>query len=583
MATTDISPIHRRLVWPLLLLLCSQLVEPASKDIVCEPITVPMCKGIGYNLTYMPNQFNHDTQDEVGLEVHQFWPLVRIHCSADLLFFLCGVYTPICIPDYRKPLPPCRSVCERAKRGCSPLMRQYGFEWPERMSCERLPEPGDAERLCMDRNSSEITTLSPATPKPTPKTPHHTPRRRPSLPKPHSHQDCDPGCRCRHPLVPIKGDVHPLLAHPHTGPVPNCAQPCHQPYFTQDEHAFTALWLALWSVLCFLSTFITVATFLIDRARFKYPELPIVYLAACSLCVSLGYLVRLAFSHERVACSEDRQHVLYDTSGPALCTLVFLLVYFFGMASSIWWVVLSFTWFLAAGLKWGSEAIAGYSQYYHLAAWIIPSIKTIAVLALSSVDGDPVAGICYVGNQSVESLRGFVLAPLVVYLFTGSVFLLAGFVALFRIRSVIKQGGTKTDKRERLTIRLGLFTVLYMVPATVVVACLVYEQHLRPQWDRALACSCQAERHKLGSGPDHAVFMLKYFMSLVVGVTSGVWVWLGKSVEAWRRLLGRWRCSCWGHQPSSASMYSEASTSLTCQTGITPSQSDHKSASHPML
>ena len=35
----------------------------------CEEITIPMCKGLGYNHTYMPNQFNHMTQAEAGLEV----------------------------------------------------------------------------------------------------------------------------------------------------------------------------------------------------------------------------------------------------------------------------------------------------------------------------------------------------------------------------------------------------------------------------------------------------------------------------------------------------------------------------------
>ncbi|XP_009978971.1 PREDICTED: frizzled-8-like, partial [Tauraco erythrolophus] len=74
-------------------------------------------------------------------------------------------------------------------------------------------------------------------------------------------------------------------------------------------------------------------------------------------------------------------------------------------------------------MKWGNEAIAGYAQYFHLAAWLLPSVKSIAVLALSSVDGDPVAGICYVGNQSLENLRGFVLAPLLIYLAIGSMFL----------------------------------------------------------------------------------------------------------------------------------------------------------------
>merc|ERR1719259_1116237 len=98
----------------------------------CEEISIPMCKEIGYNLTRLPNQFNHETQDEAGLEVHQFWPLVKIQCSPDLRFFLCSMYTPICLPSYTRPLPACRSLCERAKLGCLPVMQKYGFEWPKK-------------------------------------------------------------------------------------------------------------------------------------------------------------------------------------------------------------------------------------------------------------------------------------------------------------------------------------------------------------------------------------------------------------------------------------------------------------------
>ncbi|KAG5851687.1 hypothetical protein ANANG_G00054310 [Anguilla anguilla] len=417
------------------------------------------------------------------------------------------------------------------------------------MNCERLPLLGNTENLCMDQNTSESTTLSPLFQKPTPKGPRSA-----TGPVP---VGLRAGVSLPDPLVPVQEPSHPLYGRVRAGPLPNCALPCHQPYFSPDERAFTAFW------------------------RFRYPERPIIFLAACYLFVSLGYIVRLAAGHERVACGADGRHVLYDATGPALCTLVFLLVYFFGMASSIWWVVLSFTWFLAAGMKWGNEAIAGYSQYFHLAAWLVPSVKSVAVLALSAVDGDPVAGICYVGNQSLENLRGFVLAPLVVYLFTGSLFLLAGFVSLFRIRSVIKQGGTKTDKLEKLMIRIGLFTVLYTVPATVVVACLVYEQHYRPGWERALACSCPSERQRLG--PDYAVFMLRYFMCLVVGITSGVWIWSGKTLESWRKFAARC-CPCRGRKPAAAaaaaaaaaSVYGEASAALTARAGTVGTGSYHK-------
>lgn len=35
----------------------------------CEEITIPMCRGIGYNMTSFPNALDHDTQEEAGLEV----------------------------------------------------------------------------------------------------------------------------------------------------------------------------------------------------------------------------------------------------------------------------------------------------------------------------------------------------------------------------------------------------------------------------------------------------------------------------------------------------------------------------------
>ncbi|MGH0155165.1 UNVERIFIED_CONTAM: hypothetical protein FKN15_033696 [Acipenser sinensis] len=565
------------------LLLALALLQRSScataKELTCQEVSVPLCKGIGYNYTYMPNQFNHDTQDEAGLEVHQFWPLVEIQCSPDLKFFLCSMYTPICLEDYKKPLPPCRSVCERARAGCAPLMRQYGFAWPDRMRCDRLPVQGNPDTLCMDYNRTDLTTASPFFPKPT----VHPGKRssthknkngiRPPVPG-SKHRPpvtpCEPGCQCRAPMVKITSERHPLYNRVNTGQMPNCAIPCHNPYFTHDERTFTAFWIGLWSVLCFVSTFATVATFLIDMERFKYPERPIIFLSACYMFVSVGYIVRLIAGHEKVACNREYEveHIHYETTGPALCTVVFLSVYFFGMASSIWWVILSLTWFLAAGMKWGNEAIASYSQYFHLAAWLIPSIKSIAVLALSSVDGDPVAGICYVGNQNLDNLRGFVLAPLVIYLFIGTMFLLAGFVSLFRIRSVIKQGGTKTDKLEKLMIRIGIFTVLYTVPATIVVACYFYEQHNRQSWEITHNCSCLVEQDT--KKPEYAVFMLKYFMCLLVGITSGVWIWSGKTLESWRAFTTR---CCWGSKGTSGSLYSDASTGLTWRSGTASSVS----------
>ena len=74
----------------------------------CEPITIPLCANIEYNMTIVPNLLGHTKQEQAGMEVHQFFPLVKVQCSAHLQMFLCAVYAPVCtILEY--PLPPCRS------------------------------------------------------------------------------------------------------------------------------------------------------------------------------------------------------------------------------------------------------------------------------------------------------------------------------------------------------------------------------------------------------------------------------------------------------------------------------------------
>ena len=127
-----------------------------GKERKCEKIKIPMCQNIGYNLTSMPNMFNHDSQEEAALEVHQFWPLVEIKCSPDLKFFLCSLYAPLCLPNIQTEVPPCRSICKRARRGCARLMRQYGFSWPERMKCKVFPKVKGMKmgEICIGKNST---------------------------------------------------------------------------------------------------------------------------------------------------------------------------------------------------------------------------------------------------------------------------------------------------------------------------------------------------------------------------------------------------------------------------------------------
>lgn len=136
----------------------------------CEPITISICKNIPYNMTIMPNLIGHTKQEEAGLEVHQFAPLVKIGCSADLQLFLCLLYVPVCT-ILERPIPPCRSLCESA-RVCETLMKTYNFNWPENLECSKFPVHG-GENLCVAEN----TTASASTPAPTRSAPKVTTRK----------------------------------------------------------------------------------------------------------------------------------------------------------------------------------------------------------------------------------------------------------------------------------------------------------------------------------------------------------------------------------------------------------------------
>lgn len=89
-----------------------------------------------------------------------------------------------------------------------------------------------------------------------------------------------------------------------------------------------------------------------------------------------------------------------------------MVLYFFTMAGSVWWVILTITWFLAAVPKWGSEAIEKKALLFHACAWGIPGVLTVSLLAMNKIEGDSVSGVCFVGLYNLTALRWFLLAPL---------------------------------------------------------------------------------------------------------------------------------------------------------------------------
>ena len=520
-----------------MLILSHHALGAAATEAVrtCEPIRFEMCKGLGYNVTGMPNLVGHRDQEDASLQLQTFTPLIQYGCSNQLKFFLCSVYVPMCTEKVMSPIGPCRPMCDSVRRRCQPVLNEFGYPWPTALNCSKFPPHNDQNHMCMDGPGEEVEVDLDT----------HRPYK-PRLP-------LEGGRTTLYPEVRHggggggggggSGSVHHLRKcfmyenagkYVYINRTERCALLCGQDdAFTIEDKRFADVWMAIWAGVCFLSTLFTVFTFLIDSQRFRYPERPIIFLSMCYNIYSIAYIVRLIAGRDDIACDMESQSgksiLIQEGLENTDCAIVFLLLYFFGTASSLWWVVLTFTWFLSAGLKWGHEAIQLHSSYFHLAAWAVPAIKTIVILVMRDVDADELTGVCYVGNQNTTTLMGFAVAPLIVYLLLGVSFLAAGFLALFRIRKQVRSDGVKTDKLEVLMVRIGVFSVLYTVPATCLVGCLLYEYANRDSW----------YLQRGHSAPNIEVFMLKLFMSLVVGITSGMWVWSAKTLASWRAFLGK--------------------------------------------
>lgn len=157
------------------------------------------------------------------------------------------------------------------------------------------------------------------------------------------------------------------------------------------------------------------------------------------------------------------------------------------------------------------------------------------------------SGVCFVGQLDTHSLGMFLLLPLCIYLSIGGLFLLAGFISLFRIRTVMKHDGTRTDKLERLMLRIGFFSGLFILPSLGYLACLFYEYYnfndWMIQWNyqmcKIFSIPCPTRPGSEDDKPIFHIYMAKYVCSMLVGVTSSVWLWSGKTVISWRLFAER--------------------------------------------
>ena len=277
--------------------------------------------------------------------------------------------------------------------------------------------------------------------------------------------------------------------------------------------------MAVWTSFCLLFSVMTVITFFIDTSKFHYPKRPIIFLSLCYAMYSIAYLIRLIAGRQQVTCDPDG--LMTQGLDNTNCAAIFLLLYYFSTAAALWWVILSLTWLLSAGLKWSHDAIELYSSYFHLVSWGIPAVQSIIIIVLRDVSGDELTGLCFVGTNNANSLLGYVIGPLGAYLLLGIALLVAGYIILFCQEK--KEAFKGDEKIEILMVRIGIFSLLYTVPATCLLACYFYEYLNLSSWTNSASTN----------SPSIEIYILKTFSGLLPGITSGLCVLGCRTLDTW--------------------------------------------------
>nr|XP_061805342.1 frizzled-6-like [Nerophis lumbriciformis] len=482
----------------------------------CEPIEVHRCMGLSYNMTFFPNMMEHYDQDVAASKMEPFVPLANLHCSPNVHHFLCQAFFPACTEE-NTVLLPCREECEAVLSGCQEDIRVFGIIWPPELQCNKL-------NSCGFLGGSNLPATTPMS---------STSAKR------------DLGFWC-----PLQLKTKPGYGASFLG-AQDCAPPCSNMYFKPHDIEFAKNFIGVCSIICLAATLFTFLTFLIDVKRFRYPERPIIFYAVCYSFVSLMYFIGFLLGNN-AACSTPSHPAGVDTvvlgSQSKGCTLFFMFLYFFSMAGIVWWVILTITWFLAAGPKWSCEAIEKKAVWFHSAAWGIPGSLTVMLLALNKVEGDNISGVCFVGLYDLDALLYFVIAPVCVGVIVGLFLILAGIVSLNHVRQVIQHDERNQEKLKKFMIRIGVFSCLYLVPLVTLLACYSYEQSYRSTWENtwindrcqeySIPCSYKTTVHKR---PDLSLFLVKYLMTLVVGISAVFWVSSKKTCSEWAYFFNRTR------------------------------------------
>jgi smoothened protein len=331
--------------------LSQQSPDHCYKTAKCRTLNTSQCLDVT-----LPYKFttSHVLENHSFSEIHDYlsrWKGLRSipQCWKALQSVLCASFFPRCDNESSRVSLPTHEMCRFTRGPCRLIELHY--EWPEFLRC-------DNETLFPPKCKNEYTDLK---------------------------FNTSAIAKCVPPLVSSDD------SNIHYPGIEGCALQCHNPIYTEEAHRKMSSFISHAATISLMATLFAVLTFIIDwRSSNRYPAVIIFYLNMCFLISNIGWLLQSVLSKGKneIVCRSDNTSRYGEPGTPEnfYCLLVFLLIYYFSMASLVWFVNLAYAWDLSFQTTSSQrESVNSKVAYFHLSAWSVPLMLTITILALGEV------------------------------------------------------------------------------------------------------------------------------------------------------------------------------------------------------
>lgn len=262
------------------------------------------------------------------------------------------------------------------------------------------------------------------------------------------------------------------------------------------------------------------------------------------------------------------------------CTVIFILTYYFHASATIWWTILAYIWCLISNKKYNKKLIINLNGAFHFIAWSIPAIKTIIILIWKHIDGDELTGLCSIGNQDTYGLLIFNIIPTSIYLIAGILFIIFAFIGIYKYRNVaynqnlginnvksieidydneslsaksvnVKINAIEYIKNvEKVLFKIGIYTIFSVVPIIYILLVNLYHFINYSYWYLSKLMPInnervQQQRSIIMQNPIIEIYLLKLFMSLIIGITSAIWFINKFNINLNTQYIFKYICYCY--------------------------------------